>query len=468
MIKMTELVNDLINRIREQKDRDRITKGHIEALKKFDRRNKLRNLALTTRKEQLQKMLKFARTVNKEFDDVNEIDLENFLVHLKVKPYTLESWKIILKKWYKDNPKIADVECLKKSANAYKFKKPSEMLSEDEVRRMVDVSVGNQAKAIVAVLWDCGPRVGELVNCNISDLVNRGDHLYLSVDGKTGIRELGLVTSASLMTRWLDEHPFREQPDKPLFISFNNARFHERLTPAGVADIVTKAKQKAGISKRVTPHIFRHSKATHLGQFMTETELRQFFGWSRNSNMPGVYIHLTQTHVNDKRRLIETGEKPKQEIKRSKLMSIPCPRCGVENDSSSKYCSGCMLPLSQQSVRRDLKILNTFRSPYMKLLGLDVDKYVDRFYKFRSLVTEMVTFRKAFNGDKKMNINLLRNELGWTKQRFNDMLNYLLETDVVKVEEDMVEIQIFKDDKGHVKSVFDNFITLERRFLKDE
>jgi hypothetical protein len=104
----------------------------------------------------------------------------------------------------------------------------------------------------------------------------------------------------------------------------------------------------------------------------------------------------------------------------------------------------------------------------MRLLGLDVDKYVDRFYKFRSLVTEMVTFRKAFNGDKKMNINLLRNELGWTKQRFNDMLNYLLETDVVKVEEDMVEIQIFKDDTGHVKSVFDNFITLERRFLKNE
>jgi len=83
-------------------------------------------------------------------------------------------------------------------------KKTSEMLSEYEARRMVNVSVGNQAKSVVVVLWDCGTRVGELVNCNISDLVNRGDHLYISVDGKTGIRELGLVTSASLMNRWLD------------------------------------------------------------------------------------------------------------------------------------------------------------------------------------------------------------------------------------------------------------------------
>ena len=459
-----ELVENIIKRMKE--GQDRISKDHRTDLELFDTRNKLKGLAEITRIEQLRKMLQFARTVNKEFDDVTTEDIEVFLSGLKVKQYTLENWKIILRKWYKNSPEIHDAECLKSAKNAYKFKKPSEMLNEKEVHHMIEVSIGNQAKAIIAVLWDCGIRVGELVGCNISDLVNRGEHLYLSVDGKTGIRELGLVTSASFMAKWLDEHPLREQPDKPLFISFNNARFHQRLTPGGVAEYVNKAKKKAGISKRVTPHIYRHSKATYLGRYMNESEMRQFFGWSRNSNMPSVYIHLTQTHVNEKRRAIETGEKHKIEPKPSMLMDIPCPRCGGKNTVTSKYCISCWMPLHESSVKRDIQILNTFRSPYVKkILGIDVENIVDDFYNWRKYVLDMTAFYRAFDSTMPIEVSSLRDKLGWNKSKFNRVIEILLDSKIITVEDGHVGIMTYADPDGNSKSVFDNFLMLQERYL---
>ena len=149
-------------------------------------------------------------------------------------------------------------------------------------------------------------------------------------------------------------------------------------------------------------------------------------------------------------------------------MSMPCPRCGKNNDPLDLYCTSCMLPLSQKSVRRDLKILSTFRSPYMKVIGIDVDAVVDEFFNFRGLVMEMVKFRKAFNGGSQIDINLLRNELGWTKQKFDGLMRYLTETDIVKTDDNNVKIQTYIGPDGNQKSVFDNFLRFQEMYLSNK
>lgn len=461
---MDDLVDEIVGRI--QTNKDKITKCQIKALKKFDEMNRLKGLRESTRSLQIKMMMQFARTVDKEFHDVTSNNIQNFLSNLDVANSTLNSWKIILKKWYKKNPEIMEAECLEATQNVDNAKKPSDMLLEEDIIQMIKAIVDTQCKAIIGILWETGARVGELVNCDISDLEHIGDIPRLTLDGKTGIRVRELVISAKLINRWLEEHPFNGQQDKPLFLSKSNARFNKRITTHGIADIISRIKEDAKINKKITPHTFRHSRATFLSQFMSEMEMREFFGWSRNSNMPSVYIHLSQKQLNQKYRNIVTGEKKKLEPKPSILMPVSCPRCSKTNDVSEQYCSNCMLPLSNKSVQKDLKIIETFRSPYMKVMGINVDAVVDEFYNFRNITMEMTAFIREFNGGKSMDAGFLRNKLDWTKERFNRLMEYLLETDIVKLNgNNMVEIQTYQGQDGNEKSVFDNFLHFQKLYL---
>ncbi len=49
----------------------------------------------------------------------------------------------------------------------------------------------------------------------------------------------------------------------------------------------------AGIQKRgLYLHLFRHSRATELASYLTEAQMKQYFGWVRNSDTPSVYVHM--------------------------------------------------------------------------------------------------------------------------------------------------------------------------------
>lgn len=58
--------------------------------------------------------------------------------------------------------------------------------------------------------------------------------------------------------------------------------------------ILKKLASRAGIGKTVHPHLLRHSRATHLtGEGLNEIHLRRIFGWTRDSDIPSIYVHLS-------------------------------------------------------------------------------------------------------------------------------------------------------------------------------
>ena len=85
-------------------------------------------------------------------------------------------------------------------------------------------------------------------------------------------------------------------------------RFFFYIKSCGKADstkitewkVFKKIARKAGIEKKVYPHLFRHSRATQLARYLTEMEMKIFFGWSKNSNMPSVYVHLSGRDIDEK------------------------------------------------------------------------------------------------------------------------------------------------------------------------
>ena len=79
--------------------------------------------------------------------------------------------------------------------------------------------------------------------------------------------------------------------------------FHaKRGTPAEYRSFyvtIRKMALKAGIRKRVFPHLFRHSRATFLASRMTEAQMKEYFGWTQSSDMAATYVHLSGRDVDD-------------------------------------------------------------------------------------------------------------------------------------------------------------------------
>lgn len=95
-------------------------------------------------------------------------------------------------------------------------------------------------------------------------------------------------------------HPEGYNPDAHLWITFDSKT--DALKPLQYAAIRTKLQRiakKAGINKRIHPHLFRNSRCTYMANYLTEAQMNVYFGWTQGSDMPGVYVHLSGRDIND-------------------------------------------------------------------------------------------------------------------------------------------------------------------------
>ncbi len=141
-------------------------------------------------------------------------------------------------------------------------------------------------------------RVSELCALN-NDIDLSKDEL--SVRGKGDkIRVVFLSNSAKKAVRnYLDK---REDMDEALFIQFgkNASRADSlRLTPRSVERIVKFYAVKAGISKKVTPHVVRHSFATDLLESGADLRSVQALLGHANIATTQVYTHVTDKHLRE-------------------------------------------------------------------------------------------------------------------------------------------------------------------------
>jgi len=198
------------------------------------------------------------------------------------------------------------------------------------VKRLINATADLRMKALVAVCYECGLRVGEALTLKVGDVHLEEQCGKLTVSGKTGSRQCYSIESLALLIQWLDAHPDRSNPDAWLWtddtepLKYDRARFK-----------LLELKRKAGISKRLYFHLFRHSSATKNAE-LGEPMLRELHGWSKNSNEPSTYVHLSNAAVKQTL-LLKHGLKQKAEEPKV----IMCPRCSTPNPPDSRLCAKC-------------------------------------------------------------------------------------------------------------------------------
>lgn len=159
--------------------------------------------------------------------------------------------------------------------------------------------------ALLWTLWDSGFRVSELLALRVGSVEpvpEGGMRLRLPHDApdlKTGPRTILVVEAEGAIRAWLAQHPFKDDPGAPLWLSSRDLPLH--LSSVGA--IVKQLEKKAGFpkSRHIHPHLFRHTRATRAAEAgWNEPHMRAYFGWHRSSTMPSHYVHLAQRKIEDR------------------------------------------------------------------------------------------------------------------------------------------------------------------------
>ncbi len=148
-------------------------------------------------------------------------------------------------------------------------RKLPDTLSTEEIDRLIaaiDLSTpeGERNRAMLETLYGCGLRVSELISLRLSDLFFQEG--FIKVTGK-GDKER-FIPIAPATQKYIELYSIHIRPLIPVKKDFEDTLFLNRrgrqLTRAMIFTITKTLASKAGIDKKVSPHTFRHSFATHL------------------------------------------------------------------------------------------------------------------------------------------------------------------------------------------------------------
>jgi integrase len=221
----------------------------------------------------------------------------------------------------------------------------------EDVQKLLDVCADSpRDKALIAVQNEAGTRINELLTLQIKHVKVDEYGAIISVDGKTGARKIRIVSSVPYLTKWINTHPYREDPESPLWVYLGKATyFGNPMSYAGFNNILRKRIKQAKITKRIHSHLFRHREITELAGKLTEAESRIRHGWTKSSPMPARYTHLNQEDLDEKMLQIK-GVKKQDEPEKESLRE--CVWCKIKHPIDMKYCEVCSRPLDVTEVTR--------------------------------------------------------------------------------------------------------------------
>jgi site-specific recombinase XerD len=176
-----------------------------------------------------------------------------------------------------------------------------DLITSDELGRLLRAPVGTEVavlrdRAMLELLFSTGLRVSELASLNRDIDLSKEE---LSVRGKgEKVRVVFISPEAKdILVAYLKA---RKDMDEPLFVQYShNSLGDKRMSTRSIERIVKQYAIKAGISKKVTPHIIRHSFATDLLSNGADIRSVQTMLGHANIATTQVYTHVTDKQLRD-------------------------------------------------------------------------------------------------------------------------------------------------------------------------
>ncbi len=255
------------------------------------------------------KLLTFAKSQNKEITELQYTDLNTFagvLYDLGLRPKSQARVISGIKQFYgfllmEDIVKFDPSESLELPKLGRKL---PEVMSIEEIDRMIaaiDLSKpeGQRNKAILETLYSCGLRVSELVNLKFADLYF--DEGFIRVIGKGNKQRLVPVSPS--VEKEINFYKIHTRNHLNVAKGSENIVFLNRrgaqLTREMIFTIVKNLSKEIGLTKTVSPHTFRHSFATHLLEGGANLRAIQEMLGHESITTTEIYTHLDQGYLRE-------------------------------------------------------------------------------------------------------------------------------------------------------------------------
>ncbi|MCC7573075.1 MAG: tyrosine-type recombinase/integrase [Candidatus Methanofastidiosum sp.] len=226
---------------------------------------------------------------NKNSKDITEQDIKRYMIYLKndknATNRTIHRHLNALRSFFRyQNIDIADKVMLPK------LSKPlPKFLTKGEIRLLLEKPDKLRDKCLIRLLYSTGLRVSELVKLNKNDIKTESIHV---VSGKGSKDRIVFVDSKTreMLEQYISE---RNDSNEALFLSAHG----DRISARTIQWLIKKYSEDAGIEKKVTPHVLRHSFATHMLEGDADiVVIKELLG---HSNLSTTQIY---THITDERR----------------------------------------------------------------------------------------------------------------------------------------------------------------------
>lgn len=266
-----------------------------------------KNYSENTIESYIRDITAFLEYTNKEILDISKKDIDNYVLHILPKYNESSINRIIasIKSFYKylsiykGYINISeDVESLKRKKTLPKY------LSIEEVDNLLDIKLNTafdyRNKAILELLYATGLRASELINLDLNniDLSN----MVVNVYGK-GSKER-IVPLSHVAVNYLDLYinkyrsmlfVKKQKPTESLFLNNHG----NRMTRQGLYKIIGEIAKQKKIDKEITPHVLRHSFATHLIECGADIRSVQELLGHENVVTTEIYTHLANNFIKD-------------------------------------------------------------------------------------------------------------------------------------------------------------------------
>jgi site-specific recombinase XerD len=217
-------------------------------------------------------------------------EVRTYLLHLteekKLSPTTINQIVCAIRFFYIN---VLDRPCeIGKVVYQKRKRKLPEALSEQDVVRLVEAAANLWERAILMTLYAGGLRLLELIQLAPKDIDSQTMRIRIRA-GKGG-KERYVVLSETLLEEL--RHYFRKfRPERWLFYADKPDR---PIHPRTIQRMVREVARRAGLNKKVTPHVLRHSFATHLLDHGTNLRYIQELMGHKSLKTTMLYTHVSR------------------------------------------------------------------------------------------------------------------------------------------------------------------------------